>query len=736
MTTQPISLPRQTTYLSIAFAATLVAVLGSFGWWAASRIDDRSIARETRAVNTGLHDIVLRLPVEQDSSAIWDESVVNLRARNEAWIAENLAEWMSEFFGHDRVYLLDPANRPIRAVENGQKVEPASFDRDRSAIEPLVNALRLQMAQASAGLEDSTEAITGLGLEDLVVLSNGTAAIVSVRPIVPGTDAVQQAPGTEYLHVSLLVIDQAMADEIGRKFEVPYLAFERNAQTNDERLASPILSDDGRIIGFFTWIPEEPAYELIRDTAPALGGGVALAALAVALLLGRLRRTSTLLEDSKAQASFLAFHDPLTGIPNRALFEDRLDQALANMRHGGSKLALHYIDLDRFKHVNDTLGHPAGDELIRQSARRLTEMVDEVDTVARLGGDEFAIIQFDTSDTAAALALSQTIVTAFEGSFNLVGQEVRVGASVGTVFTADGNARSEELMRQADIALYEAKDSGRGRYQLFAGELDQAVRERRALEMDLRAALAGGQGLELAYQPIFQTRSGSVAGAEALVRWEHPIRGRMSPDTFISLAEERGLIDQLGLWVMRQACQFTASLALPWVAVNVSPNQFRDEQFADHVFQILDETGLQPKRLEIEITEGLLLQNSPLVQSTLLRLRARGIRIALDDFGTGYSSISYLRSHGMDKLKIDQSFTAKLGQNAEIDSIVKSIIDLARAMHMLVTAEGVETEDQRNLLELMGCDQLQGFLLSRPLTAEAMQETLDGQNSRPAEQAV
>ena len=736
MTTQPTSLSRQITFLSITFAVTLMAVLASFGWWAASRIDDRSIARETRAVNTGLHEIALRLPVEQDSSAIWDESVINLRTGNEPWIAENLAEWMSEFFGHDRVYLIDPANQPIRAVEHGQKVELTLFDQDRAAIEPLVNALRLQMTQASVGLEDSTEAITGLGIEDLIVLSDGTAAIVSVRPIIPGTDAVQQAPGTEYLHVSMRFIDQVMADEIGRKFEVPYLAFEPNAQTDDERLASPILSDEGRIIGFFTWIPEEPAYELIRETAPAVGAGVALAAVAVALLLRRLKRTSTLLEDSKAQASFLTFHDPLTGIPNRALFEDRLDQALANMRHGGSKLALHYIDLDRFKHVNDTLGHPAGDELIRQGAKRLTELVDEVDTVARLGGDEFAIIQFETADTAAALALSHKIVTAFEASFDLAGQEVRIGASVGTVVTADANARAEDLMRQADIALYEAKDAGRGRYQLFVGELDQGVRERRALEMDLRAALAGGQGLELVYQPIFQARSGNVAGAEALVRWQHPTRGRISPVTFIGLAEERGLIDQLGLWVMRQACQFAASSALPWVAVNVSPNQFRDEQFASHVFQILDETGLQPKHLEIEITEGLLLQDSPLIQSTLMRLRARGIRIALDDFGTGYSSISYLRSHGMDKLKIDQSFTAKLGQDAEIDSIVKSIIDLARAMHMLVTAEGVETDEQRTILDLMGCDQLQGYLLSRPLTPEAMQEILDGLSARPAERAM
>jgi diguanylate cyclase (GGDEF)-like protein len=409
-----------------------------------------------------------------------------------------------------------------------------------------------------------------------------------------------------------------------------------------------------------------------------------------------------------------------------------LDQALANMRRGGSKIALHFIDLDRFKHVNDTLGHPSGDELIRQAALRLTSLVDEVDTVARLGGDEFAIVQFDAKDSTEAIALSQRIIDAFAVPFDLSGSQANVGASVGVIVTSDAGVRAEELMRQADIALYGAKDSGRGRYQLFAGELDEAVRERRALEADLRHALATETGLSLVYQPIFQIGASTIAGAEALIRWDHPVLGRLSPATFIGLAEERGLIDQLGLWILRKACMFAISTDLPWVAVNVSPLQFRDENFAQKVFAVLQETGLAAKRLEIEITEGLLLQNSPLIQSTLRLLRAKGIRVALDDFGTGYSSISYLRTHGIDKLKIDQSFTSQLGKDVEIESIVRSIVDLGRAMHMIVTAEGVETKEQQTMLEHIGCHQLQGYLLARPQPPEQLVALLASQPSAMA----
>ncbi|CAN7599916.1 putative bifunctional diguanylate cyclase/phosphodiesterase [Devosia sp. LjRoot3] len=278
------------------------------------------------------------------------------------------------------------------------------------------------------------------------------------------------------------------------------------------------------------------------------------------------------------------------------------------------------------------------------------------------------------------------------------------------------------------MALYEAKTGGRNRYMLYGGELGAVVRERLALELDLREALRADQGLKLAYQPIFCSRTQHILGAEALLRWDHPVRGSLSPAAFIKLAEERGLIKQLGLWALRRACSFAARSSLPWVAVNVSPIQFRDERFADRVFEVLADTGLHPTRLEIEVTEGLLLQNSSEVQETLRVLRAHGIRVALDDFGTGYSSISYLRTFGVDKLKIDQSFTAQLGLNVEIDSIVRSIIDLGRAMKMKLTAEGVETEAQKNLLIAMGCDQLQGYLLARPLDSSALDDLLDQSN--------
>lgn len=714
------SLARQITAVSYLFAFVLVSVIGLFGWWAASRIDDRAMARETRSVHKELAEIAARLPVEQDSSVVWNDAVLNLRSNNTPWIENNLAEWMSVHFSHDQIFLLDPNDQVVRAVELGSQMSQDIIELEMPALLPLVEELRTQMANASKGVEDSTEAVTGLGLADLVRMGSGAVAMVSIRPVVPDTPMVRQSPGTEFLAISTRLLKGKVIAELRQRTELWDLRFSHTAPSNADHIATAVNSRNGINLGYFSWVPEEPAFNLIKETAPAVALGILSAVVAVTFLLRRLQRTTSMLEVTQERATFLAFHDGLTGIPNRALFEDRLEQALANMRRTGSSIALHYIDLDRFKHVNDTLGHPAGDELIRFAAKGLSGLVDEVDTVARLGGDEFAIIQFQPSHVAAAEALSQQVVDTFAEPVPIAGVEALIGASVGVIFTNDTSVDAAELMRQADIALYQAKANGRGRYQLFAGELDHAVQERRAVEVDLRDALRSGQGLELVYQPIFHTADGRLAGAEALVRWDHPTRGRLSPDTFIGLAEERGLIDQLGAWVMHSACTFAADTSLPWIAVNVSPLQFRNERFADNVRATLRRTRLPARRLQIEITEGLLLQNSPAVQATLGELRAAGIRIALDDFGTGYSSISYLRTHGIDKLKIDQSFTAQLSTDPQIESIIKSIVDLGRALDMVVTAEGVETVEQKAVLAQIGCDELQGYLLSRPITADEM----------------
>jgi diguanylate cyclase (GGDEF)-like protein len=712
-------LPVQLTLISIALGVCLLTIATLVGWWAVQRIDERALSDQAALVRAGLQEQADELPLEQDSSAVWDDAVTAVRTNNGPWLAENLVEWMSEYYGHDRVYVLDPDNQLLRAAENGALASRRRFEADKDAVLPLVQKLRGRMAEAASGLTDSTDAVSGEGELDFVQRADKGAIIVSVRPILPSSEAITQKPGEEYVLVSVQALDKALTDVIASKYKLDELAYSGAVGIHETRAAVSVSSSNGRIIGFLTWEAKYPAHELVTEVGPLLALGVVFGAGVLGLLVLRLRKTSGALEVSEAQAQFLAFHDPLTAIPNRALFEDRLERALAGVRRSGSRIALHYLDLDRFKHVNDTLGHPAGDELIRQVANRLTACVRDVDTVARLGGDEFAIIQIDPADDKGAEVLCERIIDAINHPFNLNGDEADVGVSIGVVLSSQTDGTLQDMMRKADIALYQAKATGRGRHQIFVGDLDDQVRLRRALERELRSAIAGDE-LTLAYQPLYDVQGTTIIGAEALVRWNHPTRGVLAPDHFIDLAEERGLIGALGMWVLQKACAFAATTNLDWIAVNFSPAQFHDEHLADRVLAVLAAANLAPERLEIEITEGLLLEKSYTVQNTLARLREAGVRIALDDFGTGYSSITYLRTYRIDKLKIDRSFVDQLGHDHEINEIVSAIVQLARVMKMRVAAEGVETSLQHNTLKQMGCDELQGYFLSRPVAPERL----------------
>jgi diguanylate cyclase (GGDEF)-like protein len=709
----------QLTWISVGLGSCLLLVSIFVGWWAVQRIDDRALNDQSALARAGLQEQANELPLEQDSSAIWDDAVIAVRASDGPWMAENLVEWMSEYYGHDRVYVLDPDNQPVRVAENGSSAPVSRFEADATAVLPLVQTLRRTMAEAASGLEDSTEAVLGMGELDYVQLDDNSAVIVSVRPVLPSSDALDQKSGEEHLLVSVQAIDTALTEIIGSKYKLEGLAYSGAINSPQAKGAIPVTSRNGRILGFLTWQPKYPARELVAEVGPLLVLGGIFGAGVLSLLIVRLRRTSGALQISEAQAQFLAFHDPLTEIPNRALFEDRLDRALASARRSGSRIALHYLDLDRFKHVNDTLGHPAGDELIRQVATRLSACVRDVDTVARLGGDEFAIIQIDPADDKGAEVLCERIIDSISHSFDLNGDEADVGASIGVVLSTQTDGTPKDMMRKADIALYQAKATGRGRHQIFVGDLDDQVRHRRALERELRLAIAGDE-LTLAYQPLYDISGSTIIGAEALVRWNHPTHGLLPPDQFIGLAEERGLIGALGMWVLQRACAFAVTTDLNWIAVNFSPAQFHDEHLADRVLACLKEVGIGPERLEVEITEGLLLERSTVVQSTLAQLRQAGVRIALDDFGTGYSSITYLRTYRIDKLKIDRSFVDQLGHDNEINEIVRAIIQLARVMKMRVAAEGVETPMQHKMLQEMGCDELQGYFLSRPVAPERL----------------
>jgi diguanylate cyclase (GGDEF)-like protein/PAS domain S-box-containing protein len=426
---------------------------------------------------------------------------------------------------------------------------------------------------------------------------------------------------------------------------------------------------------------------------------------------------------AEARIAHLAHHDPLTALPNRALFRTRLDEAL-DRAHGGKSFALLCLDLDHFKEVNDTLGHPTGDALLRAVTERLTAMIRPADTVARIGGDEFALIQSDLQRPEDPLTLAERVIAALQTPFDLDGQHVVIGTTIGIVIAPDDGMDAQTLLRRVDVALYAAKGDGRGGHRRFETHMDADMQTRRTLELDLRHALKH-QEFELFYQPIVDVTLRTVCGFEALLRWHHPSRGLVSPERFIPLAEATGLLVPIGAWVLHQAC----AEAGEWthgarISVNLSAVQLAGDALVATVTDALRCSGLDPRRLELELTETAVLEDTEATLATLHRLKALGVTIALDDFGTGYSSLGYLQRFPFDKVKIDRSFTSHLADTRESAAIVRAVIDLCSSLDMRTTAEGVETLEQFEALAKVGCAEVQGYYFSPPLPAAAIPATL------------
>jgi diguanylate cyclase (GGDEF)-like protein/PAS domain S-box-containing protein len=427
---------------------------------------------------------------------------------------------------------------------------------------------------------------------------------------------------------------------------------------------------------------------------------------------------------AEERAHHLALHDPMTELPNRELLCQRLEQALAGLRRRDSMIAVLIVDLDRFKSVNDTLGHAAGDRLIKLCSRRLEACVRDTDTVARLGGDEFALIQVGVEGPEQARMLCCRLLEALVEPFELDGHEIIVTASVGVALAPDDAEEPGRLLQYADIALYRAKEEGRNTFRFFEPEMDGRLQTRQALERDLRTALLRGE-LEVHYQLQLDALGEEPVGVEALARWHHHERGWVPAEDFISVAEDTGLILPLGEQVLRTACAQAAAWPKVRLSVNLSPVQFRHGDLVELVRSALQDSGLDPTRLELEITERVLLADTAGVLGTLGRLRDLGVRIAMDDFGTGYSSLSYLQKFPFDTIKIDQSFVGGLEAQSEADAIVRAVVGLGRSLGMRTCAEGVETAGQLAFLKAEGCDEVQGFYPSRPLPAPDIGQLLD-----------
>jgi len=427
---------------------------------------------------------------------------------------------------------------------------------------------------------------------------------------------------------------------------------------------------------------------------------------------------------AEARIAYMAHHDGLTNLPNREFYQERLKQALDAAQSMGKRVAVLGVDLDLFKNVNDSFGHPMGDRLLRQVADRLRALIRGENLAARLGGDEFAVILAADLPPKQVSDFSARLIKALSAPYEIDDNEVVIGASIGIAMSPDDGTTCEELMRNADIALYRAKQDGRGVHRFFERDMDLQVLKRREMEFDLRRAFANGE-FELHYQPLVDIASDKISGFESLLRWRHPEKGMISPAEFIPVAEDIGLITAIGEWVLREAC----SEAAKWpaevnVAVNLSPVQFRSRNLVQVVISALANSGLSPRRLELEITESLFLAETEANLATLHQLRELGVSISMDDFGTGYSSLSYLRSFPFDKIKIDRSFVKDLAERSDCVAIVRAISGLGRSLNITTTAEGVETTDQLDWLRAEGCNEVQGFLFSAAKPAAEVEQLL------------
>jgi diguanylate cyclase (GGDEF)-like protein len=709
------------------------------------------------------------LSVAQESVGLCDDCLRRAASAHpdRAWLDNNIGFRLFDLYNAQETYIVGRDGKALYASVQRKSAPPSAYARVAPAVDRFVKLARGQITRPM-GRSNLDERLPGsppapmvfppmpgftdqpstvyptvrttpsvLHATDLVRIGD-RLAFVSAMQMIRVTPAHPRGDANAPVLVNLRYLDGPFLSTVSKQYSLASPRISAAPTAHDGEASTPLMNSDGTPLATMFWKPMLSGNQVIRSMllpAGALFGVVTLLVLLMSLKLRRamkredeqiaeLERAHLELKAKEAQAHHLAYHDVLTGLPNRALFNDRADQALLRARHGEA-MAILLLDLDRFKNVNDRLGHLAGDELIQQVAKRLARVISGSEVVARLGGDEFAILLQGDDFAANIEATLDRILEDLHRPYEIQGNQAHVGVSIGVARAPECGTDRTDLMRKADIALYRAKDEGRDCYRFFTEAMDETVQLRTNLEVDLRAALASGDGLSVHYQPLVDSAGRKVTGVEALVRWDHPERGSVPPSLFVPVAEETGLIAGLGDWVMGEACKVAREWPSLTIAINLSPIQFCDEQFAERLCRIVGEAGVSPHQIELEVTEGVVLDQNEVVRGALRRLRGEGFRIALDDFGTGYSSLSYLRDFEVDRIKIDKSFVQSLGLTLDAGAIVTAVVTLGHAMGLQVTAEGVETADQESFLRSAGCNVLQGFLFSKAVPANELARSLE-----------
>jgi len=723
----------------IAVVVLAVACVCGLMIWS-SQISDESAENSQRKLLNGALKLKLdQMARQQVGTVVWDQAYFNTVGEelDHAWLYNNIGHWLKSTYGFSRALIVDREREPVFIYDeklNRDWMTPEIQNQLSTAIARTRAHYITSFQRTPSGLyrfkQDQTNdgrilAETGLVRMGSHVYFFSAAAITQE---VHTITAVRRPPA---VLVSFDKLDSEALAKIANISGLADLRLTENAGLLPRLATVELRSPKGVVIGNLQWRPNKPGTDMLGRVAPVL---LILALAIVGLTIGVIdftRQTTRRLASSQAQAVHTASHDSLSGLPNREQFSTLLSEALKKTQDEAVGSAIVYIDLDRFKDINDTLGHAAGDEVIRAVAGRLKAIAPKTGVIARISGDEFAMLLADCEDQQSVEQILTRVQDQMVRPIRIDNNELFVSLSMGAALAPRDGTDSGELLRKADIALYDAKENGRGRWSFFDNSMQETVQTKDKMSRELRRAI-DNDALDVSYQPQCDASANEVIAVEALARWTHPEMGSISPSSFIPLAEETGLINDLGQWILRRACRDAHRWPDLLVSVNVSPTQFKHPRFVEMILETLDDFNLAPNRLEIEVTESVFAGQHMTILNSMKRLQDRGVKIALDDFGSGYSSLSYLRKFPFDTLKIDRDFISDMDDSLEAEAILTSIIQLGQALGMTIVAEGIEARHQIGFLADNGCHRMQGFYISRPLADEALAEFLDDRAMKQA----
>jgi len=704
--------------LAMTFGGLALLVLLSI--FLVQRFDVVAAEQEQTMVEHGFARQLSELNAVVATQVDWDDAIAALDHKfDPEWTDFNVGNYLYTFNGFSHSFVLDRDERTLYAAVKGERSALSEFARFEAVARRLIPDIR--RAEVARGpirpRPGKNNVVIPPIQKNTIVQMEGTTYIVTATLVQPDFGKILPKGPRAPIVITAKPVDAAMLRAFSGRYLLDNLLQLDPTVLPEGRQQIVLRNLDGTGLTALSWEPRQPGTALRRQLQWPLLGGIAMLGLLALLVSGRGKAIVNELIASETRARHLAYHDQLTQLPNRALLFERLRALLAARSVDGSKLAVICVDLDRFKEVNDTLGHHAGDELIQTVAARLRETCGDAALIARLGGDEFVVL-LEFAEDAQVRGMSERILTAVAERIESEFGWLEVGCSLGVAVIDHPGVEPTEALRWADVAMYRSKDGGRKRVTFFEPEMDDALRARRSLEADLRAALGDGS-LRMVYQPQVD-RNGQITAVEALLRWDHPRRGAIPPGIFVPLAEETGLILALGEFVLRRVFTETAGWAGLRVGINVSAMQLRSQGFAAVVTRQAARAGIDPTRYEIELTETALLGDDPVTASNVEALKRLGFSIALDDFGTGYSSLSVLQRFSVNRIKIDRSFVCALDDSGEGEALVDAMVKLARSLNLSVIAEGVETEDQRKRLMACGCREFQGYLTGMPQGADSI----------------